>query len=78
MACVRAAYAYFMCIKARDVLRILKADRWVEVRSQGSHLHLKHPTKPGLVTVPMHGADDVKLPTLISIERQSGVKLRRK
>jgi predicted RNA binding protein YcfA (HicA-like mRNA interferase family) len=39
---------------------------------------LKHPVRPGTVTVPMHGADDLKLPTLKSIERQSGLTLRRK
>jgi len=65
-------------MKARDVIKALKSDGWFEVRSRGSHLHMKHPTKTGLVTVPVHGADDVKLPTVISIERQSGVKLRRK
>jgi predicted RNA binding protein YcfA (HicA-like mRNA interferase family) len=55
---------------------ILRADGWTDVRSRGSHLQLKHPTKPGLVTVPMHGARDIKPGTLAAIERQSGLKLR--
>lgn len=63
-------------MNARDVLRILRADGWTDVRSRGSHLQLKHPTKPGLVTVPMHGARDIKPGTLAAIERQSGLKLR--
>jgi predicted RNA binding protein YcfA (HicA-like mRNA interferase family) len=65
-------------MNAHEVLRALKADGWIEARSKGSHLQLKHPTKPGLVTVPMHGAKDVKPGTLASIERQSGLKLRSK
>jgi predicted RNA binding protein YcfA (HicA-like mRNA interferase family) len=63
-------------MNVRDVLRALKADGWIEVRSKGSHLQLKHPTKPGLVTLPMHGSRDIKPGTLASIERQAGLKLR--
>jgi predicted RNA binding protein YcfA (HicA-like mRNA interferase family) len=43
-------------MNAREVLKALKADGWIELRSKGSHLMLKHPTKRGLVTLPMHGA----------------------
>ena len=67
-----------MRMNAREVLRMLKADGWMEVRSKGSHLQLKHPTKPNLVTLPMHGGKDVKPGTLASIERQAGLKLRSK
>jgi predicted RNA binding protein YcfA (HicA-like mRNA interferase family) len=65
-------------MKARDVLKALRADGWIEVRSKGSHIQLKHPSKAGLVTLPMHGSKDLKLGTLISIERQSGLRLRKK
>jgi predicted RNA binding protein YcfA (HicA-like mRNA interferase family) len=41
----------------------------------GSHHHFTHPTRPGVVTVP-HPVKDLKIGTLKSIERQSGVKLR--
>jgi len=43
-------------MNARDVLKALKAAGWIEARAKGSHLQLKHPIKPGLVTLPMHGA----------------------
>jgi predicted RNA binding protein YcfA (HicA-like mRNA interferase family) len=69
---------YFIRIKARDILKALKADGWIEVRSKGSHVQLKHQSKPGLVTLPMHGSKDLKLGTLISIERQSGLRLSKK
>jgi predicted RNA binding protein YcfA (HicA-like mRNA interferase family) len=65
-------------MNVREVLKALKANGWVEVRSKGSHLQLKHPSKPNLVTVPMHGAKDIKPGTLASIERQAGLKLRSK
>lgn len=68
---------YCIHMNAREVLKALRDDGWVQVRSKGSHVQLKHPSKPGLVTLPMHGARDIKLGTLASIERQSGLKLRK-
>lgn len=62
-------------MNSRDVLRLLKADGWVEVTQKGSHLQLKHPSKPGRVTLP-HPKRDLAIGTLISIERQAGLKLR--
>lgn len=64
-------------MKAREVIRALEADGWREVRSTGSHRHFKHPTKPGTVTVPVHGGKDLRTELLHKIERQSGLKLRR-
>lgn len=60
---------------SRDVLRLLKADGWVEVGQKGSHLQLKHPEKPGRVTLP-HPKKDMPIGTLASIEKQAGMKLR--
>ncbi|WP_043645969.1 type II toxin-antitoxin system HicA family toxin [Caenispirillum salinarum] len=60
---------------SREVMRALKADGWVVVDQVGSHVQLKHPTKPGRVTVP-HPKRDLKIGTLKSIEKQSGVRLR--
>ena len=58
----------------REVIRKLVANGWRLLRVSGSHHHFKHPTKPGIVTVP-HPAKDFPIGTLKSIERQSGVKL---
>jgi predicted RNA binding protein YcfA (HicA-like mRNA interferase family) len=46
------------------------------VAQKGSHVQLKHPTKPGRVTVP-HPKRDIPIRTRPSIERQSGLKLTR-
>jgi predicted RNA binding protein YcfA (HicA-like mRNA interferase family) len=61
---------------SREIIRALEDDGWHKVESHGSHWQFKHPTKPGRVTVP-HPRKDMALPTLISIERQSGLKLRK-
>ena len=61
---------------AREVVAALKAEGWLLVRSKGSHAQYRHPTRPALVTVPMHPGD-LPLGTLKSIEKQAGLKLRR-
>lgn len=62
-------------MKVREIIKILQADGWViiEPRKKGSHIQLKHPTKPGKVTVPEHGGDIPK-GTLNSIMKQAGLK----
>jgi len=62
-------------LKSREVIAVIEADGWFEVRQVGSHKHFKHKEKAGLVTVP-HPKKELGIGTLKSIERQSGVKLR--
>lgn len=64
-----------MATKFRDLIAMLRADGWVEVRTSGSHLHFKHPSKPGVVTAPGGGKAnrDVAPGTLRSILRQAGL-----
>nr|WP_300846586.1 type II toxin-antitoxin system HicA family toxin [uncultured Acetatifactor sp.] len=57
----------------REVLRALRKDGWYATNQEGSHISLKHPTKPGKVTVPNHNGD-LKPGTLNSIYRQAGLK----
>jgi predicted RNA binding protein YcfA (HicA-like mRNA interferase family) len=56
-----------------DVIRKLKKAGWVDAGVTGSHHHFTHPSVPGKVTVP-HPVKDIRIGTLKSIERQSGVK----
>jgi predicted RNA binding protein YcfA (HicA-like mRNA interferase family) len=53
----------------------LKADGWFEVAQAGSHKQFKHPEKPGRVTVPWPRRD-IPVGTILSIEKQAGIKLR--
>lgn len=55
----------------RKVLKRLDRDGWVVVRTRGDHRQLKHPAKPGKVTVSGHPGDDVHPKTLASIWRQA-------
>ncbi len=64
-----------MGVSSRQIIRKLKKDGWYEVAQEGSHKQFKHPTKPGRVTV-AHPRKDMKIKTLKSIEKQSGIKLR--
>ena len=63
-------------MKVRDVLRLLADDGWVLDRTRGSHRQLKHPTKPGLVTIAGSGSDDLARGTLMSILKQAGLRNR--
>ncbi len=64
-----------MPITSQTIIKRLQAAGWHKVGQTGSHVHYKHSTKPGKVTVP-HPRKDFSIGTLKSIERQSGVKLR--
>lgn len=61
-------------MKVRDVVKLLEIDGWRLVRTRGSHHQYKHAHKPGLVTVPGKGGDDLAAGTLNSILKQAGLK----
>jgi predicted RNA binding protein YcfA (HicA-like mRNA interferase family) len=58
-------------ITAVELLRALRRDGWQQVRQHGSHIILKHPSKVGRVTVPMHRNKILRLQTLESIVEQA-------
>ena len=60
-------------ITAAELLRALRHDGWRPERQSGSHIILKHPTKSGYVTVPMHASMILKLKTLKTILEQAGL-----
>ncbi|MEP7253287.1 MAG: type II toxin-antitoxin system HicA family toxin [Ginsengibacter sp.] len=41
-------------MKTREIIKIIEADGWYEVRQSGSHRQYKHTQKKGLVTIPIH------------------------
>jgi predicted RNA binding protein YcfA (HicA-like mRNA interferase family) len=61
-------------VKVRQVLRLLADDGWEVVATRGSHRQLKHPSKPGRVTVAGKGSDDLHPKTATSILRQAGLR----
>jgi predicted RNA binding protein YcfA (HicA-like mRNA interferase family) len=61
-------------MKVAEVMRMLAQDGWYLAVTKGSHRQLKHPSKPGRVTVPGKPSDDLAPGTLNSILKQSGLK----
>jgi predicted RNA binding protein YcfA (HicA-like mRNA interferase family) len=61
-------------MKIRDVIKMIDADGWVQVKSKGSHRQFKHPVKPGRVTIAGHPGDDLAPGTLNSVLKQSQLK----
>jgi len=59
-------------VKSLDLIKMIEADGWYQVRVTGSHHHFKHPTKKGLVTVP-HPKKDLPSGTVKSILKQAGL-----
>jgi len=61
-------------VKVRDLIKLIEKDGWYWVRTKGSHPQYKHPTKPGLVTVPGRPGDELAPGTLNNILKQAGLK----
>ncbi|MFZ0888198.1 MAG: type II toxin-antitoxin system HicA family toxin [Candidatus Binataceae bacterium] len=55
-----------------DVIRALNRAGFFLDHSTGSHRYFRHPTRPGIVTVPFHRRD-LKRGTLKSILDQAGL-----
>ena len=60
-------------MKSLDLIKMIEADGWYQVRCKGDHHHFKHPTKKGLVTIP-HTKKDLPPGTVNSILKQAGLK----
>lgn len=56
------------------MIKRLEGNGWYLVRTNGSHRHFAHLTKPGIVTVSGHTGVDVPKGTLKSIWRQAGLE----
>lgn len=61
-------------MNGKQVIRSLEGSGFKLIRTSGSHHILSNGTRK--VTVPVHGAKDIKIGTLKSIEKQAGVKLK--
>ena len=60
-------------MNGKQVIKILESSGFRILRTKGSHYILSDGVRK--VSVPVHGPVDLKIGTLKSIERQSGVKL---
>lgn len=60
-------------MRSDELIKIVEADGWKLVRTNGSHHHFKHSTKKGLVTVP-HPKGNLPKGTVNSVLKQAGLK----
>jgi predicted RNA binding protein YcfA (HicA-like mRNA interferase family) len=60
--------------KVQEVISILEAQGWRQLRERGSHRHFKHPLHPLLVTVAGKPSDTIRAGTLADIRRKSGIE----
>jgi predicted RNA binding protein YcfA (HicA-like mRNA interferase family) len=62
-------------VTARDLLRFLKAQGFVEDRQSGSHLTLWHAKRKVAVTIPVHTGSDIGRGLAIRILKDAGFSL---
>ena len=60
-------------LSGRDVCKILASAGFVEVRQRGSHVVMQRRDSSGTTTVPVPDHREVRIGTLRSIIRQSGL-----
>jgi predicted RNA binding protein YcfA (HicA-like mRNA interferase family) len=61
-------------MKVKELIALVAADGWIQVRTKGSHRQFHHPTKSGTVTVSGKPSVDVPPGTLNSALKQAGLK----
>lgn len=62
----------YTLMNASDLIQMLTAAGWHEVRQQGQHRIFSHATHPNLISVPDLGNESLKLGLLNDILREAG------
>jgi predicted RNA binding protein YcfA (HicA-like mRNA interferase family) len=58
-----------------DLLRALQRAGWYRHHHRGSHVYLRHPTRPGQVVVAVHAGEIIKQGTLAGILATAGLSV---
>lgn len=61
-------------LSAREVCSILEQNGFVQVRQRGSHIMMQARTEGSTITVPVPNYSEIRMGTLQSIIRQSGLQ----
>ena len=61
-------------LSGKEVCRILEKQGFTEVRRKGSHVGMQRRSQEGSVTVPVPDHAEIRIGTLLSIIRQSGLQ----
>jgi len=64
-------------MKVRDVIKLVEADGWYQIKIEGDHRQFKHPVKKGRVTIAGHPSKEVPPGTLLSIFKQAQISRRK-
>ncbi len=65
-------------MKSNELLKLLKQNGWYEVRQSGSHIIMKHDESTTQITVPSHGAKEVKKGLLQAILKQTNIQTNKR
>jgi len=63
-------------MKVRELIALIEAEGWRQVRMSGSHRQFHHPTKQGTVTIAGKLSLDLPPGTLKSVLEQAGLRKR--
>lgn len=61
-------------MKCPELYRVLIKDGWYPISQKGSHVKMKHDTKPGLIIFPNHGSQETGKGLEKNILREAGLK----
>jgi predicted RNA binding protein YcfA (HicA-like mRNA interferase family) len=61
-------------MKVKELIALIEANGWLQVRQKGSHRQFNHSSKSGTVTVSGKPSIDVPPGTLNSVLKQAGLK----
>lgn len=61
-------------MKVKELIALLEADGWSQVRMKGSHRQYRHPRKQGTVIVAGKQSVDIPPGTLNAILKSAGLK----
>lgn len=59
-------------MSSRELIRLLKDEGWILIRTKGSHHQFQKPSRPGVVTVP-HPKKDLPTGTARAILKSAGI-----
>jgi predicted RNA binding protein YcfA (HicA-like mRNA interferase family) len=61
-------------MKCSELYKILTKDGWYPVTQKGSHVKMKHKSKPGMIIFPNHGSQEVGKGLENKILKDAGIK----
>jgi mRNA interferase HicA len=61
-------------MKCSELYRLLTKDGWYPISQKGSHIKMKHDTKPGFIVFPNHGSQEVGKGLENKVLKDAGLK----